>query len=303
MSTAPPPLVSLALPLYRSARFLEIITTNLDTFEYPNLEILVSDRHCADDTLDVLRARYGRDPRFVFFKATDELNWVEHYDFLSRMATGKYLLWMPHDDSYPANYIHLLAQALENYPDALGAYGKMCALYADGRTECHPRHPAFSNEEPWGMRNAMRMYMENHIGVAFHGLFRREALDAHGLWIRTARDTYASDMIWVFAAACLGRLVWVPACSHQKRFYPTSTHAQWGPRTLKHRLDELVILHSYLGAPKGTRERLRVGVMLGFWAVVRLGADALKRLHAHRLFHGPLVRLFLACIPARVRQN
>ena len=98
MSETSLPLVSLALPLYRSFLFFDIITANLDSIAYPNLEILISDRHCADDTLERLASRYASYSRFHFFRATDQLNWIEHYNFLLRAAQGKYMLWMPHDD-------------------------------------------------------------------------------------------------------------------------------------------------------------------------------------------------------------
>ena len=67
MNAALPPLISVALPLYRSRRFLDIIVENLDTIAYPHLEILVSDRHCADDTIDVLEQRYCSDAAFSLF--------------------------------------------------------------------------------------------------------------------------------------------------------------------------------------------------------------------------------------------
>ena len=44
------PLVSVGFPLYRSRRFLDNIVENLEAIDYPNLEMLVSDRHLHDDT-------------------------------------------------------------------------------------------------------------------------------------------------------------------------------------------------------------------------------------------------------------
>ena len=41
-----PPLVTVGIPLYRSARFLPSIIENLEALDYSNMEILISDRHC-----------------------------------------------------------------------------------------------------------------------------------------------------------------------------------------------------------------------------------------------------------------
>lgn len=54
MSAAP--LVTAALPLYRSARFHANIAANLERLDDARFEIIVSDRHLDDDTLARWRA-------------------------------------------------------------------------------------------------------------------------------------------------------------------------------------------------------------------------------------------------------
>ncbi|MEO8541606.1 MAG: hypothetical protein ABI577_17830, partial [bacterium] len=76
------PLVSLAIPLYRSLRFLDVITENIRNADYPNLEILVGDRHLADDTIEQLRIRFVGDSRLRFITSRDEVSWVDHYNLL-----------------------------------------------------------------------------------------------------------------------------------------------------------------------------------------------------------------------------
>lgn len=84
------PLVTLALPLYKSNRFLEIIIENLETLTYANLEIIISDRHCADNSIEILKARFAQDARFCFLSAHDEITWIEHFNVLLHTARGKY---------------------------------------------------------------------------------------------------------------------------------------------------------------------------------------------------------------------
>src|SRR6476619_1938088 len=146
-STAP--LVSVGIPLFKSARFLNILIGNLDSLTYPNLEFLISDRHCLDDALDVLEARYDSDSRFHFFRAHDELNWVQHYRLLMQLAFGAYFNWMPHDDTFPANYFEMLVGALQKYPDAMLAAGGTEVVYPDGSREILLPTPPFSNDTPW----------------------------------------------------------------------------------------------------------------------------------------------------------
>ena len=57
------PRVSVVIPLYRSARFIDNIIANIEAMPQRGVEILISDRHCYDDTIDRLAERYTTDPR------------------------------------------------------------------------------------------------------------------------------------------------------------------------------------------------------------------------------------------------
>ena len=71
-----PPLVSVAIPLFQSKPFVDIIAENIRTIDYPNVEIIISDRHGADDTIEVLRHTFPDDPRLRFVVNPDRVNWV-----------------------------------------------------------------------------------------------------------------------------------------------------------------------------------------------------------------------------------
>ena len=53
------PLVSVAIPLFRSKPFLNYVIENIEAIESADVEIIVSDRHGTDDALDLLRRRFG----------------------------------------------------------------------------------------------------------------------------------------------------------------------------------------------------------------------------------------------------
>ncbi len=105
------PLVSVGIPLYKSRGFLSNIIENVEAVAYRNIEIIISDRHGEDDAIEALRRRFGHDSRVRFIKRHDRIDWVDHYNALLRQFTGKYFLWMPHDDIYPADYIDELVHS------------------------------------------------------------------------------------------------------------------------------------------------------------------------------------------------
>src|SRR4051812_37807283 len=109
-----PPLVSVGIPLYRSRPFLGSLRENCIALAAENnVEVIVSDRHGFDDTLDILNTEWKHNLRFHFLKASDCLNWVEHMNLLLREARGTYFRWMPHDDCFPEGNLKPLLDRLE----------------------------------------------------------------------------------------------------------------------------------------------------------------------------------------------
>lgn len=286
------PFVSLALPLYKSRRFLDIILENLNTLEYPNLEILISDRHCADDAIDILQARFGSDARFHFFRARDEINYVEHFNFLLRAATGEYFFWLMHDDSYPSNYITALADALDENPNAILAYGGLEMLRHDGSREMFESRN-FTNADAWNTREIFRRFLAGHLILAVRGMYRLESAKQRG-FIQPTRDLFAADFLWTFAQAFTGRWCFVPTLTVKKRIYPTSALGHWRTHTARHTLAEVKALHLYLvnHAPN-VREKIRACGVIVLWMLLRLGGDALYGMRLHQHLHKPIQKFIL----------
>lgn len=277
MKDIPLPLVSLLLPMYKSKRFFDVFTKNIDTFlnTYPNLEIICSDRHLADDALEMLFARYGNDPRFRFIAAQDEIGWVENYNVLLEAAQGKYFFWMPHDDTYSPNYINALVELLEQQPDALVAYGPMLRRNL-GDTTWNEQIPAppFANTGEWTVWSGFQAFLAHQVGPAVHGLLRRELLMEKRLYILPTLDSNAADFVWMSALAFYGRWVWTDTCVYDKNHYSTSTGAAWERRSWRYTLREIYIMRSYLvDREKSALRRLRGRLILAVWSVLRLGGN------------------------------
>src|SRR5215510_3322359 len=189
------PLVSVGIPLYRSRGFLEIIIQNIEAIGYTNVEIIISDQHLLDDTLEVLRERFGSDARFRFLEGNDGLNWVENYNLLLRRSTGKYFLWMAHDDSFPSNYIGELVSALEEHPDAVLAFGRVEQISLDGFLPTFPfSPPPILPDEHWSICCSLRVLTLWQLWIAFRGVVRREVVERSDLYIRQTYRNIRADI-------------------------------------------------------------------------------------------------------------
>lgn len=210
------------MPLYRSAQFLPIVTDTLRGFAYPNLEFLISDRHCQDDAIERLQDLFAADSRFRFLAARDELDWVAHYNLLLSEASGDYFIWVSHDDSYSTDFVEKLVGVLQAQADAVGAYARAERIGMTGEPIHHITAKIPGAPMAPGPLTAYRVALSG--GLQFHGLFRRKWLLERELWIRPTIQNIAADVLWIFTVAMLGKTVYVNDCVFRKRYYSTSTH-------------------------------------------------------------------------------
>jgi hypothetical protein len=216
-----PPLVTVAIPLYRSKPFVQRIVENVRAIDVDDCEILISDRHLLDDAIDLLEKTLGNDPRVVFLRGTEGVGWTEHYNFLLGEGSGRYFMWMPHDDEFPSGYVPMLVAALEENEDALLAYGRMVCVDLEGRiVRRYSRSAPHDPDAAWSRRRAVEYLRWWQSAVPFRGVFRRQRIIDLGLWLP---QSHGADISWLFALHLQGPSRFVPEVSCRKSFYSDST--------------------------------------------------------------------------------
>ena len=252
------PLVSLGIPLYRSAPFFDIIKNNLQAVDYPNVEIFVSDRHCYDDTIERLREYFADDPRIKIFVETDQLDWVGHFNFLLKQGRGKYFRWMPHDDNFPTCDLKKMVGYLESHPKSILTWGPTQLLSTDGHLKEMQGQPAPSANPDWTLDISVLFNFHNYCNGAFKGLFRREVVEQHDLYISRTYHLQYSERCWLFAMSLLGDFYFREDYHYEKRIYRGSTHEQW-KTSIPNILSQCWVMQKYLWRSPNTLRNKLVG--------------------------------------------
>ncbi|MBI1293536.1 glycosyltransferase [bacterium] len=275
MNKFPP--VTVAIPLFFSRRFLEIVIQNIETIHYPNLHFIVSDRHGGDDTLTLLRTHFQDDPRISFVEHLDQCNWVCHYNDLVQQAKGKYFAWMPHDDSYAPDYIMRLVEFLEAHPDVILAFGEMHRITLDGTDISNhgwlEHWKSLTEDNSWSTQQAVKLHLKWTLAYGFRGLFRLQPIQEKRLYIRDTYQTIGADGLWMFGIALTGRIGYAPHCHCWKRIYNDSTHAPWREKKRQHRFRWSWLWISLLYLMNSTitlREKFLAGLTLVGWNLLQL---------------------------------
>lgn len=220
-------LLTLLFPLYRSKRFLSNLITHFDQLSSPDINIIVSDRHGYDDTIDILKEKYGNDQRFSFLSATDGINWVKHYNFLIDQVSGKYFSFVPHDDQYQADYFDVLVSELEKKPSAVLAFSKM---HVAGDNDWIPDYSIFRGQYtyPFSTEQYIRLLYSNIIGVAFRGVFKTSTVQEQKLYIQeNDMVTMFQDYYWIFALLERGDFIYTEKTSCTKFFRKDGASGIW----------------------------------------------------------------------------
>jgi hypothetical protein len=228
--------LTVAVPLYRSARFLHTIEENLAILStMPDVEVLISDRHMFDDALERLHSNYCANPRFQFLCATDKIDWVAHYNWLLSQGRGEYFAWMPHDDTFPMGYYSGLVAHLDKRAKTLLAFGPMILVDDAGQNlewADYATKPPPWQRRLWSVRHAYSV-LSFHPWVPFRGVFRREQVVEANLTIQPSLHNQSADIGWVFGVGLRGQIRFVPVAACVKRHYSTSTHRTTMPFSIQ----------------------------------------------------------------------
>lgn len=248
-----PPDVTIAIPMYRSARFIEQLIATVESIRDPGVEFLFSDQHLFDDAADQIRDHFRSDSRVRVVTSGDAVGWSENYNLLLKSANGRYLRWLAHDDSLPPEGLTRQVEIMDANPDAIGLAVNIQRV----DLENHPlslidqsRIRPVQADEPWTLRHAIEIFANRRYGGAVKSLWRRLALVENDLWIRPTLDLNQPERVWLFGVALHGRMLHDPQYVYRKRVYPESTSARW-KTDIRHDISYLRVGLGYLRDSQG----------------------------------------------------
>jgi GT2 family glycosyltransferase len=240
------PILSLLFPLYRSRPYFNNLLHQIGQLSDKRYEIIISDRHCCDDTIDRLQNMFKNDSRFIFIKSDDCLDWTNHYNVLLGKARGKYFCWIPHDDNYGPSYFPKLIDALETQRNAIVAFATMQVQgkkweidYSIFKGTYH--HPFTCNEY-------INLFNSGLLGIPFRGVFKRKIIIEKKLWIDQNKKLKGfQDLLWVFSVLLHGGLIYTEQTYCVKNFADGSAHSPWHIKMMSKRNPYVLqLLYTYI---------------------------------------------------------
>lgn len=174
-ATSPRPLVSIGIPVYNEAQFLEGALASLCGQDYPNIEFILSDNASTDATPDICARAAAADPRIRILRAETNLGSVANFMRCLDAARGDFFMWAAGHDLWSHNLISECTAALQSSPSALIAAPESRWIDASGQ----PLPRDVSTLDTRGMESLARMFTLLWANMhPIYGLIRTPSLRA-----------------------------------------------------------------------------------------------------------------------------
>jgi len=211
------PLVTIGLPVYNEARFIDAALASVRRQDYPNLEIVVSDNASTDATLAICERHAGEDARIRIERAAANRGATANFQHTLDVAGGTYFMWAGGHDLWSANFVSACVARLQANPDASLAFGNCQWIGADERP--YPRASGWTDTR--GLAPVARLitiFWGNMHPVV--GLIRTDALRA----CAPLHNMAGGDLVLLSELALRGDFVHATQATWSRREFRAEAH-------------------------------------------------------------------------------
>lgn len=284
------PKVTIGLPVYNGANYLEETLRSLLSQTYTDFELIICDNASTDQTESIYRRYAAADERIRCRRNPENIGAAANYNLCVELARGEYFKWAAHDDLLAPTYLERCVEVLDEKPEVVLCYTRARAIndagdvIKDFPSKKHPNSPV--------ARERFYEFVEDRNPVvAVFGLMRTAVLQRTRLIGKYA----ASDRPLLSELSLLGQFYEVP----EYLFYYRHHEAQsWGGNKSRHAQQAWYdpsrarqrtyptwrLLREHLGSisrsPVGAQDRLACYLYMVRWSVKRwrpLGLNLLQK--------------------------
>ena len=137
-SLPPTPRVSIGLPVYNGANYLEEAIQSVLDQTFTDFEFIICDNASTDTTEAICRAAAERDDRIRYYRHPENLGAAKNYNSTLAKARAPYFRWMCHDDVLAPTCLEACAHVLDAHPDVVLAHTQTQIIDESGRPEDDP---------------------------------------------------------------------------------------------------------------------------------------------------------------------
>ena len=127
-----PPRVSIGMPLYNSAKYLDEALDCLLSQTYRDFELVISDNASTDGTREMCLARANSDPRIRYHRQGENQGAVWNFNEVFKLSRGEYFKWAAYDDICKPTFLARCVEILDSKPQVAWCHTQSGKIDSDG---------------------------------------------------------------------------------------------------------------------------------------------------------------------------
>lgn len=228
------PLVSILVPTYNGARFLDQALRSARRQTYQNIEVLIRDDGSRDETTDVAQSFCQQDRRFVLYPSDGRrLGGTGNMIELLRRATGEFVKYLHQDDVLEPTCVERLVRPLR-FDETLTMSTSSRRLIDTNGDRAPTSHPGYKPLQTTnGKRNGVEVVRHmvatrtNQLGEPSVALFRNHVVSPEQAFVLDdVSYSYMNDMALWTNLLLAGDLYWHAAPLSNFRTHSAQRSAQ-----------------------------------------------------------------------------
>lgn len=271
-SAAKAPLLSVGLPVYNGAKWIEQAIDSMLNQSMTDFELIISDNASTDGTESICRGYAERDSRVHYHRNAVNIGLYPNFNRVFELGTGKYFKWAADSDYCLDGFFAKCIAILESEPEVVLAYTRASFLlksYAGREMQMEYFDDFHLQDERPSTRFRKYLNREKYNNI-MHGIIRSAALRETRLHMPWA----GSDINMVAELSLRGKFAEVPERLFIRRFDEETSSMLMDRRIAAKRevsvsrsFRQRVLLHVYRyttvwTAPISAGEKLRVWLYL-----------------------------------------
>jgi len=215
-------LVSIGMPVYNGALFLDEALSSLMAQDYPGFELIISDNASTDSTEKICRAWAARATRVKYLRHRAGVDVFANFNTSLEAARGEFFMWAADDDLWEPCFVRTLVELLRPDPGAALAFCDFNNFDRDINSgPTYPRVRELPSPDRFTrLWRFLRQKEREGKANLIYGLTRRNALEAAGGFRAWGRGSWGADMLTVFRLLAEGNLVLSEKRLFRKRVSP-----------------------------------------------------------------------------------
>lgn len=183
------PLVSIIVPVYNTAAYLDRCIESLTKQTYQAIEIILVDDGSVDGSLQILLDAQKRDARITVVQQANAGPSAARNAGLDN-AKGQYIMFCDSDDAVAADWCQQMVAVIQKYPDAL----VVCGFYRlDESGNILRKHSIDAGI--YAKDQYFLLYLPGLSGSACNKIYRRTILQEHNIRFDPSRN-FAEDAVF-----------------------------------------------------------------------------------------------------------